>query len=77
MAERKANPERIKLPLAFAVVAVHDPAVGVTPVVEHPVQFVAETHVPHPAGHDVEQFAGVAMKYPVLQAVQNPELRPM
>jgi len=78
MAERKANPERIKLPfVAFPAAAVHDPDVGVVVDVVHVVQFVDDIQLAHPAGHEFEQLAGTGITYPVKQAVQNPELRPM
>lgn len=77
MAERKANPERIKLPFVVLPAAgVHDPAVGVTPDVEQVVQLVDEAQTEHPAGHEPEQLAGTAMVFPAAQAVQKPELRP-
>jgi len=64
--------------VAFAVAPPpHDPDVGVVPEVEHPVQLVDDMHDEHPAGHEFEQLAGTGMVYPVLQPVQNPELRPM
>jgi hypothetical protein len=62
--------------VVLVVAGVHDPDVGVTPDVEQAVQFVDETQVEHPAGHEFEQLAGTGMVYPAAQAVQKPELRP-
>jgi len=82
MAERKANPERIKLPLVLfalaAVADVQDPDdVGVTVEVVHVVQLPANPQTEHPAGQEVEQLAGTGIVYPVAQATQNAELTEM
>lgn len=63
--------------MVLATAAVHDPDVGVVVETEHVVQFVDDEQAVHPAGHEFEQLAGTGMMYPVTQAAQNPELRPI
>jgi len=82
MAERKANPERIKLPFVpftlAAPAAVQDPDdVGVTVEVVHVVQLPANPQTEQPAGQEVEQLAGTGITNPVAQAAQNPDVREM
>jgi len=73
MAERKANPERMKLPFVAFVAAAdgHDPLVTV-PLFGHEVQFDGVEHAVHVDGHAV-QFGATERKNPLTQPTHKAE----
>jgi len=73
MAERKANPERMKLPfVAFAAADDgHDPLVTV-PLFGHDVQFDGVKQFTHVDGHAV-QFGATERKNPLTQPTHKAE----